>query len=276
MSMTRLGRMLQGVELCSYGISKELFRGPAPNFDRPFIAFVGGTETLGPYHPHPYPSRVGAELGVGVLNLGIKNAGFDVFLRDKELLRAANHAEALVLETLSPANQSNAYYRVHPRRNDRVVEVMGALRRQVPGLDTGDIHFTGHLLRDVAGLSRGAWEELRAELHLCWVERLSALVERMDIPVHMIHLVDRRAGLSARLIDGDLLRAAEAQVDSVTTIHPSMDARAEGTTAMSVLPEEAPMAAAMLSTAAHVEIAEAVAAVLAPGLGATRSAAKAG
>ncbi|MEO0486298.1 MAG: DUF6473 family protein [Pseudomonadota bacterium] len=264
MSELRLGQMLQGVELCTYGLSRQQFRGPPPDLAAPFIAFIGGTETLGPYQPHPFASRVAAELGLGALNLGIKNAGLDVFLSDPEVLRAANHADHIVLETLSPANMSNAFYRVHPRRNDRVVEVRPELRTRLPALDTSDIHFTGHLLRDVAALSAPAMEELRMELQLCWIERLGTLVDRLAVPVHLLHIVDRRDRLRARLIDRETINAVRDLAQSVTIVQPSADARGEGTTAMSVLPAEAHVAAAMLSTAAHVEVARDIARHLTP------------
>ncbi|MEM6728053.1 MAG: DUF6473 family protein, partial [Pseudomonadota bacterium] len=249
-----LGGALLDVEPCQYGYSRLQFRGPVADESRPYLACIGGTETLGPFQRAPFGQRLAQELRLGCANLGVRNAGADVFLRDPEVLSVARGARAVVLETLSARNLTNVFYRVHPRRNDRVVEVMPALRDRVPELDPADIHFTGHLWAEVARLAPAVFEEMRRTLRALWSERMARLIEGLDgVPVHLVHF-----GGADALVDASLLEPLSPRVASVTVISPSDAAREEGSSSLGFLPEEAAAAHAMESEASHREAAEAL------------------
>jgi len=53
-----LGRTLLDIEPCRYGYSRLTFRGPEPNLDASYIAFLGTTETVGPFLTRPFPTLV--------------------------------------------------------------------------------------------------------------------------------------------------------------------------------------------------------------------------
>jgi hypothetical protein len=75
--------------------------------------------------------------------------------------------------TLPPlANLSNGYFRVHPRRNDRLVSISPALRALFPGVDFMRFDFTGHLMSTLAQTDAQAFARLEGHLSTLWAERL--------------------------------------------------------------------------------------------------------
>ncbi|MEM6277010.1 MAG: DUF6473 family protein [Pseudomonadota bacterium] len=256
-----LGRSLLEIEPCRYGYSQLDFRGPEADLDQPYIAFLGTTETVGPFLTRPFPYLVADALGMGCANLGVKNSGPDVFLGDPELLRVAQGAEAVVIEVMTAANLSNAFYKVHPRRNDRVIRSHSALYELAPGLDTTDIHFTGHLLEEVTRLTPDGARTMVKAVQAAWIERMQALVTMIGRPVHLLRFVADGAG-QARLIEPLMLAALASMTASVTRVSPSEAALSEGTEDMFFQPGEQRVATEMLSAAAHYEAAEILVEVL--------------
>ena len=250
-----LGRLLLELEPCQYGYSRQTFRGPAADTEQPYLAFIGTTETVGPFLTRPYPQITSEALSIGCANLGIKNAGPDVFLKDPELLRIAQRADAVVMEVMGATNQSNMFFKVHPRRNDRVIRTHQALHDLVPKLDTTDIHFTGHLMVEIGRHSRQALAEVTAVLREQWVIRMKRLVELIEKPVHLVMLVTDGA-THARLVEPNMLAALNSHAASVTCFTPSAAAISEGTEEMIFQPQERGAAHEMLSASAHYEAAE--------------------
>ncbi len=104
---------------CRYGASKLMFRGPRRKADGTHVAVLGGCETYGKFIAHPYPDLLEKAVGRPVLNLGLQNAGVDVFLQDKTVGELCQSAAVTVIELTGAHNTSNRFYGVHPRRNDR-------------------------------------------------------------------------------------------------------------------------------------------------------------
>ncbi|MEL6688776.1 MAG: DUF6473 family protein [Pseudomonadota bacterium] len=256
-----LGRLLLELEPCHYGYSRHRFRGPAADTEQPYLAFIGTTETVGPFLTRPYPQITSEALSIGCANLGIKNAGPEVFLKDPELLRVAQKADAVVMEVMGATNQSNMFFKVHPRRNDRVTRTHQALHDLLPKLDTTEIHFTGHLLAEIERLSDRVLGEVTAILQEQWVIRMKRLIEVIERPVHLVMLVTDGA-TNARLIDPHMLEALEPHAASVTCFMPSDEAISEGTEEMIFQPQEHTAAREMLSASAHYEAAELLVEVL--------------
>ncbi|MEM9437597.1 MAG: DUF6473 family protein [Pseudomonadota bacterium] len=255
-----LGRALLDIEPCRYGYSRLTFRGPEADTSKPYIAFLGATETVGPFLKRPFPHLVSETLGMGCANLGIKNAGTDVFLSDADLLRVAKGAEAVVIEVMGAANLSNAFYEVHPRRNDRFVRAHDALYERAPGLDLVDVHFTGHLMREIRSKARHVVADVITELQACWIERMRALMAAVEVPVHLLRFVPDKPGdpAEAAFVEPMMLAALAAKAASVTRIKPSLEARANGTSEMFFTPSEAAIALNMQSAATHREAAGAL------------------
>ncbi|MEO1796144.1 MAG: DUF6473 family protein [Pseudomonadota bacterium] len=256
-----LGRALLELQPCRYGYSQIDFRGPEVDRTAPYIAFLGATETVGPFLTRPFPTLTARLCDLGCANLGIKNAGPDAFLRDPEVLAVARGAEAVVLEVMGAVNLSNAFYKVHPRRNDRFVRAYEPLREIAPRLDLTDVHFTGHLMVQIAAQAPQALRTVQQELQSVWVERMQALIDTLGVPVHLLRLPPpASANIGAFLIEPLMMAAIATEAASITRARPSEAAHAEGTKEMFFSETEAPVAAHLLSAMAHEEIAEALAA----------------
>jgi hypothetical protein len=161
---------------CHYAGSRLAFRGPERPVTGRYLACLGGTETYGRFVPRPYPDLLEAELGLPVVNLGCANAGPDVFLAEPAVLALATRAEAVVVQAVGLANLSNAFYSVHPRRNDRFLGTTPRLRALFPEVDFTDFAFTHHMLHSLAALSPPRFAEVMAELRRAWLRQMRALL----------------------------------------------------------------------------------------------------
>jgi Domain of unknown function (DUF6473) len=164
---------------CQYGVSKLVFRGPRRNLSGRYLVVIGGTETFGKFVPLPFVDQLEQSLAVPVVNLGVANAGPDVFLGDDEIARIAQGAVAVVVQVVGAHNQTNRFYAVHPRRNDRVLSVSSRLRHLYPEVDFTEFHFTRHLMQSLQVTSRTRFAVVVAELQTLWVERMIALMQRV-------------------------------------------------------------------------------------------------
>jgi hypothetical protein len=161
---------------CQYGASKLVFRGPQRSLTGRYVSVIGGTETFGKYVAQPFSDHLEAALGLPVVNLGIANAGPEVFLADDEIARIARDAQAVVVQIVGAQNQCNPFYTVHPRRNDRVLGVTQAMRGLFPEVDFTEFHFTRHLLQSLCAVSKDRFAIVVAQLQAHWVDRTAALL----------------------------------------------------------------------------------------------------
>ena len=164
---------------CHYAGSRLAFRGPQRPVSGRYLACLGGTETYGRFVPRPYPDLLEAELGLPVLNLGCANAGPDVFLAEQAVLALAAGARVMVVQATGLANLSNAFYSVHPRRNDRFLGATPRLRALYPEVDFTDFAFTRHLLHTLATLKPDRFTEVAAELRRAWLRQMRALLVQL-------------------------------------------------------------------------------------------------
>lgn len=165
---------------CHYAGSRLAFRGPERPVTGRYVACLGGTETYGRFVPRPFPDLLEAELGLPVLNLGCANAGPDVFLAEPALLTLTAGAEVVVVQAAGLANLSNAFYSVHPRRNDRFLGATPRLRALFPEVDFTDFAFTRHLLHSLAASSPRRFAEVAAELRSAWLRQMRALLAHLQ------------------------------------------------------------------------------------------------
>lgn len=268
MTFDQMGRGGLDYFPCRYGQSKTLFRGPKRRIDGPFTAFLGGAETYGKFIAHPYPAILEERLGVASVNLGWPNAGVDAFLCDPDLLQVVARARAVVLRIPGAQNMSNRFYSVHPRRNDRFLQASSLLQTVFRDVDFTEFHFTRHLLTSLRDTSAERFAMLREELQQAWVARMGQLLTHIPVPVLLLWFADHEpaAAEDDAALDRDplfitpqMIDALRDRVNGVITCVPSASARAEGTAGMIFSALEAPAAAEQLSSAAHGEVAEALA-----------------
>lgn len=171
---------------CSYGTSPLIFRGPRRSLVPPYCVALGGTETFGKFVPHPYPRLLESRSGLRVANFACVNAGLDTMLDDATVLEAAAGAKSVILQVLPAQNLSNAFYRVHPRRNDRFLHPTSALKRLYPEVDFTDFSFTGHLVGALQRCGPRRFARIRAVLQATWHERMETLIRQIARPLTLL------------------------------------------------------------------------------------------
>ncbi len=91
----------------------------------------------------------------------------------------AKRAVATIVQVPGAQGVSNRFYRVHPRRNDRVVEVSSALINLYPELDFTAFTFVRHLLLTLADVSARRYQAVQTEVQAVWTQRMQRLVRRL-------------------------------------------------------------------------------------------------
>lgn len=177
--------------LCRYGSSRHMFRGPAKQIDDIVVAILGGSATFGRFVERPYPMLLEQELKQPVANLGCMHAGPEAFFRDPVVDEVCNRAQVVVVQIMGAQNTSNAFYEVHPRRNDRFLSATDRLCGLFPGIDLADVHFTGHLLRQLRRANPASFEDMIGAVRQAWVARMKTLIDRIDVPVVLLWLADK-------------------------------------------------------------------------------------
>jgi len=86
-------------------VPDEIFRGPAPDLSRPFVACVGGAQTFGRFTTSPFPQQLAQRLHMPVLNLGLGGAGPRYALRP-EILAVLNRAQLVIVQYFSGRSAS--------------------------------------------------------------------------------------------------------------------------------------------------------------------------
>lgn len=173
---------------CNYGASRLKFRGPARRLDRPYVAFLGGSETYGRFVRTPFADLVEERLGMACVNLGCVNAGPDALAHDPAVVEIARNARLCVVQVLGAQNLSNRFYRVHPRRNDRFLEALPVLQRMFREVDFTEFHFNGHLLTALRKSSPARFARVREELQRAWGARMRGLIAAIGTPVVLLHI----------------------------------------------------------------------------------------
>ncbi|WP_217357426.1 DUF6473 family protein [Ruegeria arenilitoris] len=256
-----------GVEesVCRYGASKLWFRGPKRALRVPYVACVGGTETFGRFVDSPFPAALEQRLEMQCLNLGSLFTGAEGLARDPEILSLMNGAEVCVLQLPSALNQSNRFYRVHPRRNDRVLQATSDLSALYPEVDFADVHFVRHLMSRLSAFSDARFEVVAAELRRAWAEALRTLLDNVTSRVLLLWLDwdhSPAVGLDARGVS-DPVPITQAMIDGVSdggvatvkmTVRPS--GASDDLEDMLFGTMQQPMAEYMIGPATHRAIAE--------------------
>jgi len=166
--------------LYRFGKSKNLFRGPRPDFARPHFVFLGSSETYGKFVPFPFTRLLQQRLDMPCANFSTLNAGVEMYLKDPSLLLACADARATVLAATGAHNLSNRFYSVHPRRNDRFVKPSKMLTTLYRNVDFSEVHYTRHLLSTLLTVDPVRFEIVVEELKSAWVFRMKSLLEMIE------------------------------------------------------------------------------------------------
>ena len=243
---------------CTYPGSRTVFRGPRVGLDGPYIAMLGGSETYGKYIEDPFPDRIADLTGRRVVNLGVQNAGIDVFAQDEGLMPIIMGAEIVVIQAMGAGNISNRFYSVHQRRNDRFLRhsiLMETLFREV---DFTDFSFTRHMLLSLKSHSPERFAMIAEELSEAWVDRMRLLLRR--IPGRKILLWIENAdsgplGPEPLFVTVDMMQKLEPFIDKLVHCDVTLD-QSEAQLAEMIFPEtERATALQCLSSEAHDRIA---------------------
>ena len=253
---------------CRYGNSKLLFRGPQRDLSKPYMAFLGGTETYGKFIAKPFVDIVEDRLGMTCANFGCVNSGADVFLHDPFLPEAAGASQVTVLQVPGAQNMSNRLYTVHPRRNDRFLSATRFLQSIYPEVDFTNFHFNKHMLNELRVLSEERYWIVEQELRQAWAARMKTLIERISGRVVLMWVSARSPG-DLDQVTGDPMHVTAEMLDLVIPcateyleVALSPDALRNPLDGMQYSQMEAPAAREMLGPRAHVEIADALCPVL--------------
>jgi len=254
---------------CRYGRSKLLFRGPRQRMQGRYIAVLGGTETYGRFVPQPFPQLLQDRTGIEVVNLGLQNAGVDVFLNEPILHDICAGAEVTIIQVLGAANMSNRFYAVHPRRNDRFLRASPLLKALYPDVDFAVLNFVRHLLVALADRSPDRFDVVRHELREAWLARMKALLVRIPGRKVLLWLsdhapadagpADSTPGRDPLFVDADMLAHLGRHVTDIAAVVATPQQIADGRAGLVFNDLDLPVAQEMLGTLAHLSAVEALA-----------------
>ncbi|MEJ1990319.1 MAG: DUF6473 family protein [Maritimibacter sp.] len=257
---------------CRYGKSKLLFRGPKRKLDEPYAAMIGGTETYGKFVETPFPALTEELLDEPVVNMGMVNAGIDVFINDQSVIDICSAAEVTVVQATGAQNMSNRFYAVHPRRNDRFLRASNLLKTIYREVDFTDFNFTRHLLTALKEASPDKFLMVEQELKEAWVARMKTLVSNIESDVVLLWLSDHSpdkvddqniGGSDPLFVDRDMLREVEPFVAGIAEVVVQPEEIEAGFDGLVYSDLEEPAARGMLGTVAHDKVAEALRPLLA-------------
>jgi hypothetical protein len=186
------------------------FQAAPEDLSPPYIAFLGGSETLGRDVAKPFPALLGVATGLPVANLAAPHAGPDYYLGHPALLKAAARAEIAVLQLPGADALSNPFYTVHSRRNDRFLAATPCLHALFPKVDLTDIHFTRHLHQALARADAVAHARVVHGLRQTWVLRMRALLRHLPLRRILLCLGNPAAeGEGPYLLDAEVMSSLD-------------------------------------------------------------------
>ncbi|WP_254439341.1 DUF6473 family protein [Ruegeria arenilitoris] len=188
MSYHQSGSGEPGHEVCQYDGSRLWFWGARRVLDQPYMVCAGGDEAFGRFVERPFATLLEERTDRRVLNLGCLFSGVDALCLDSGLFDLLKRSELCVLQVPGLLGQTNHFYRVHPRRNDRFLEPTADLAGLYPEIDFTEVHFVRHLMTCLQRFPDARVEVVLDELRRNWIRQVSALLQRLDVPVILLRL----------------------------------------------------------------------------------------
>ena len=250
---------------CRYGMSRIVFRGPRRDLTKPYLAFVGGTETYGKFMESPFPDLVEKGLRRPCVNFGCVNGGVDAFVNDPTIMAACHDADMTVVQIMGANFLSNRFYSVHPRRNDRFLRASTVLQAIYNEVDFSDFNYTRHMLGTLHGLSPERFDIVISELREAWVARMKNMLGQIGPKVVLLwfgrspmsddvwNSVPDPLQVDPLFITKSMIDELRPLVLDVVESVPSPVALQQGTKGMHFSPMQVRAASEMLGVACHHE-----------------------
>lgn len=176
------------VPTCRIGNSPLAFRAQSLGAGRPDCVVLGSGLSFGRFVAEPWPAILARLSGQRVVNLAVPQTSPEAWLRDEVLMALAVRAHRILIELPDCQRLSNRFFQVHPRRNDRVVQILPPLTALYPEADFMDYLFTGHLLRHLERLCHRRFALVREALEQAWSDRMSSLISELPGEVTLLRL----------------------------------------------------------------------------------------
>lgn len=257
-----------------YGDSRIAFRGPAVDPAAPHVAVVGSDEVAGRYVDMPMTAHVAEALGCPVANLGVHCGSLDALLRDEGALRALGGADVAVVQAMPAHMVSNRLYSVHPRRNDRVLEISRRMTALWPDVDFTDFVFVRHMLVTLRDRDPMRFAAVSDELETAWRARMPKLIAALPERRILVALRDADAdplGPQPLFVPQAAADEVAASFDAAVAVDLSgLRGHPSGLEEMVFEPEAAAAARLALPPEGHERAAAAIVGALAPLLAGTR------
>ena len=135
-------------------------------------------DTFGGKVPDPFSAMLEREMCMPNLNLGAQHSGAGFYTEDDAIHEIIENAQGVFIEALSIVNQSNPFYRVHPRRNDRFVTALRLLYDLFPETDFDECHFTNHLITKLITIDAARADIVFRTLQDEWMRNLTIMRAR--------------------------------------------------------------------------------------------------
>jgi hypothetical protein len=89
----------------------KFIRGPIPDFNKPFISYIGAAQTFGRFCEKPFPNLISDHLNIGGLNLGFGGAGPEERIFYKSI-DDINKSKCCVIQVMSGRSCSNKLLKI--------------------------------------------------------------------------------------------------------------------------------------------------------------------
>jgi len=226
---------------------------------------AGGDETYGRFVDRPYAAILEERLDRRCLNLGSLFCGVDALCKDRGLFDLLNGSELCILQVPDILGQSNHFYRVHPRRNDRVLAPTENLIGLYPEVDFTDIHFVHHLMVRLQECRDARFEVVVEELQQNWIRQVSGLLGAIEPPTILLRLnVLRQVEAECQGERGDfavtdhMLEAIRPLASNCVDVPVHVSGQSDELEDMLFGTLQQPMAEHMIGPAAHRSVAQAL------------------
>jgi len=163
-------------------------------------------------------------------------------------------ASGVVLQVIGATNLSNAFYKVHPRRNDRFVAPTDKLTALFPEIDFTEIAFTGHLIARLRGVDEARFDLVKQHLQRTWLRRMKTLIGQCTGPVVLLWLRGPSDDEAPAFITRDMVNTLK----DLATKLVELETQTGVTDGMCFAPLDAVNAAQALSVDAHIKAAKAL------------------
>ncbi|MDA7965977.1 DUF6473 family protein, partial [Ruegeria sp.] len=249
--------------ICHYGTSKLAFRGPQRALDKPYVACIGADETFGRFVERPFPAVLEQQLNRRCINLGGLFCGAEALCGDPILQELANKAELCIFQVPGVLGQTNRFYHVHPRRNDRFLCPTPNLMALYPEVDFTDIHFVRHLVARLKGCRDTRFDLVAEELRKNWQGKVLNFLRTVSTPVVLLWLdVDLgivgcadKSTCNPVPVQPSMLRVLEAYSAGSIALHVQVSGASDELEDMLFGTLQQPMAERMIGPATHRRIA---------------------